>query len=531
MNDKIKDLKDYNAIKTDAFAAFRRGELEKALNYIHVAAAIAWKHPLGFWYDQDLDNLLQQIGRSFQSSELTVKKTEKTNHQKIVYIATNILDAGGCPEVLMQWSQLLKTDFEKQILYVTHSYTSNIPIRYSKDFFDGTGIYVHNFSYQDKNTERISELIKFLNEDSPDFIALFIEPNDVIAVPAIHALHDKPKVIYFNHADHAFWLGRTVIDYLIDLRSWGAELSKKFRNIDNSYIIPLTTDIKPQKSSREEWNIKKDSTISISVGGFHKVLGDDHINYFHVIEELLEKFPNHYHLFITNPPSQDFAESYITNDSDIRERFIITGPFSDLSPIYGLGDFLIETIPLIGGTVRIEAMACKLPIVAFDMKRWSQSENMFLPLNYPFIGSTKNEIINYSSELIKHPQLRRKCGEHLYNHYYQEFSPKKIHESLRNIITNKFDDSIIKNIAPPPAYEDMKYAQIWFRDDLETYKNLLLESIFKRSTFSFNERIEFYSKALKRKEFKSKNYALMYAILSVIGWRGQFILKKVFKYN
>ena len=60
---------------------------------------------------------------------------------------------------------------------------------------------MYNLSYQDEYEERIKELIKLLNDDSPDFIALFIEPNDVIAIPAIHALRDKPKVIYFNHAD------------------------------------------------------------------------------------------------------------------------------------------------------------------------------------------------------------------------------------------------------------------------------------------------------------------------------------------
>ena len=241
-------------------------------------------------------------------------------------------DAGGCPEVLRNWAKALGSDVEQQDLYITHDYISFKPIRYDKDFFQDIYINVHNFSYQAEYVERIKELIKFLKEDSPDFIVLFIEPNDVIAVPAIHALQDKPKVIYFNHADHVFWLGRSVIDYLIDYRSIGAEYSKKYRNIDNSHIIPLTTDIKPQKSSREEWNIKKDSTISISVGGFQKVWRYEQINYFDVIEKLLKKFPNHYHLFITNPPSQEIVESILPKVSDIRERFIITQPMSNLSP-------------------------------------------------------------------------------------------------------------------------------------------------------------------------------------------------------
>lgn len=517
----------YNSIKTDAFSAFKQGDFEKALNFIHVAAAIAWERHFGLWYDNDLDNLLIQIGRNFKDKNLAVKKTQENIKKKVTYITTNLSDTGGCSEILKLWVKLLSSDFEKQSLYITHSYTSYTPIPYGEDIFQGADISVYNLSYQDRHTSRIKELIKFLNQDSPDFIILFIDPYDVVAVPALSALQEKPKVIYFNHADHAFWLGRNSIDYLINFRKIGAKYSKEFRRIDNSHIIHLTTDIQAQKTSREEWNINKGSTISISVGSFNKVLGDNQINYFEIIQNLLLNFPNHYHLLITNPPPKEVIDRYLTQDPDIRKRFIITGPFADLSPIYGLGDFLIETIPIGGGTVQIEAMACKLPIVAFHNKRFPLfSENDFLPPEYPFIGSTKNEIINLSGELIKNPELRRATGDDLYNRYKQEFSSKNVHASLRDIITNKLEaSSIIKNNSSTEFDYDMEYSQVWFgNDEMEIYKNLLLQSLFKRSPFSLKERVRFYSEALKRNEFKSKNKALSYAILSLIGWRGLALL-------
>ena len=79
--------------------------------------------------------------------------------------------------------------------------------------------------------ERIKELIRLLTQESPDFLILYIHPNDVVVVPALCALPSKPPTIFFNHADHVFWLGRNIIDYLIEWREEGAKYSKKFRKI------------------------------------------------------------------------------------------------------------------------------------------------------------------------------------------------------------------------------------------------------------------------------------------------------------
>ncbi|MGB9980659.1 hypothetical protein, partial [Methanobacterium sp.] len=233
------------------------------------------------------------------------------------------------------------------------------------------------------------------------------------------------------------------------------------------------------------------------------------------------------HIFITNPPSRDILEDYI-DDPDIMERFIIDGPYSDLSPVYGMADFLIDTIPEGGGVVKLEAMACSLPIVAFyNEKSPLFADNANLPPEYRYIGSTKDEILNYSHELIKNPQLRKKTGEYLYNYYLREFSPAKIYEDLVNIIKDTHNPSIREYQNVNGSDYDADYIRIWYNDvNFESYKRLLLQSLLKDSSFSFTERRNFYVQSLKNNEFKSKKLALMYAILSIIGWRGYSMIDK-----
>ena len=91
-------------------------------------------------------------------------------------------------------------------------------------------------------------------------------------------------------------------------------------------------------------------------------------------------------------------------------------------------------------------------------------------------------------------------------------------------MSNELDPSMIKNHIKTIIDYDIENYRIGMGSK-DTYKNLLLQSLVKRSTFSFKERIDFYSKALEINEFKSRNFALMYAIFSIIGWRGVSILR------
>ncbi|MDR9768892.1 hypothetical protein [Acetomicrobium sp.] len=121
----------------------------------------------------------------------------------------------------------------------------------------------------------------------------------------------------------------------------------------------------------ENYGIPESATVSVSIGSFSKVLNDPELDYFRTIGTILRMFPNHYHLFVTKPPAPEILEKYLPEDQDIRKRLMVIGPFSNLEPIYGVADFLIETFPQIGGMVKAEAMACKLPIVAFlNKKAW-----------------------------------------------------------------------------------------------------------------------------------------------------------------
>lgn len=527
-----KELGNYTYLKSKAIAAFREGKFEQALDYAYVAATYAWNIHFGIWYDEELEHLLSKIGEYIQKEKCRFKYNMNKNRRmqkdvkNIAYVVSFLSEVGGHSEVLRQWISILSDLVDNQYLYITN--VSNLPTRYSYlDDFGNRGIIVKQLSYNDSYIDRIKELINYFESDLPDLTILFINPNDVIAVTALLSIPNRPYVIYFNHADHVFWLGRNIIDLLVEWRSESVKYSVKFRKIGKSCIVPLTTNIKPQKTPKIFYGIPENSTLSISIGSFYKVLGDPEWDYFKTIEELLEKFPNHYHLFVTNPPPQDVLEKYLPTDPDIRRRFIIDGPLPHLESVYGAADFLIETFPCVGGMVRVEAMACGLPIVAIRNKKFSLlSETDALPPTYPFTASTEKEVVEYSSKFIEDSELRDQVGAWLYRYYKQKFSPEKVHEILSDVIKikNKINDENKVEIRSNNFGElnyNLEYAYLWSQGNnrFTPNKNLLLQSALKLSAFSWKHRFKFYIQSIKNGEFKSKKDLFKGAILALIGWR------------
>lgn len=515
MIDNINKERDlYNSIKDRAISAFDQNDFEESLDYIRTAALLAWQCHFGLWYDSELEFLLGGIGSRLKDKSVPAGEID-TSGKKIVYL-TSAVNVGGLTILLNQWINLLKNDFKEKRVYVTNSYTSKKPFYCEGTTFNDPELKFYNLSYKKKYTDRIRELNKLLNEAPPDYIVLFIDPDDVIAVSAISALDCHSKIIYVNHTDHAFWLGQNFVDNLACFRKEGAIHAKQYRNINNSFVVPISTSIKPEKIfSKEDFDIDKYSTISISVGTFPKVLGDKKPYYFHTINQLLKQFPDHHHFFITNPPDKAALEKYLPDEPDIRKRFIIDGPFSNLSPYYEIADFLIETFPITGYTVQVEAMASKLPIVAFKNKfaLFSSAGNLS---SYPFIASTENEIIDFSAKLIESPELREKIGNGLYNYYSKELNPDQAYVLLKDMINDKPHDLKLDNETNQYVH-DIEDVRMFTCRNFRPYKHLILQSVLKKSSFSVKQRAEFYYNGLRRNEFNSKKEIFGYLVPVIFG--------------
>ena len=513
-----RDIIIYNKLKANIRAALKLKDYEKALKSIHIASNFAWQVHIGLWYDKELEDILSNIG--LQLKKKIKNKQQKSNPDlrgiRIAYITSSLNDIGGHSRVLKYYFDILNEKFKDQILFITNSLNQLQPWQNLKNSLTNQGLKIYELNHNKSFVERIYKLNQLLERHAPNIIFLFIHPDDVIVIPTIIALSNKPIIYFVNHSDHSFWLGKNITDCLIEFREEGAKFSRKYRKIEvDQLIVPLTTYIKPKITSRSYFGVPEKSTFSISVGNFWKVIESSEFKYFKTIENILKKFPDHYHMLITTAHSEEFR----TNNKDIRKRFIIDGPFPNLDHVYGAADFLISTFPVGGGTVKVESMACKLPLIAINNKKCSLfSFNDDLPKNYPFIASSNQEIVDFASQLIQNPKSREKKGTQLFDQYKQKLSPKIVKELLFNIINGEFEKI--------PSFNEESFNKSMVSYELEyvnshiykypKVKSLLLNNL-KYSLFSFKQRIFFFIEGLIRREFKSFIEIIDFAIIALLG--------------
>lgn len=523
------DLAFYNELKSYACSAFKKGKIEKTLKYIYYTASYAWTVHTGIWSDDELENILFAIGTYHKSkkSEYAKEKLAKKKGHKIAYIASILRDVGGHNILLKHWIRILSEKFPHQELYITKIDKKPLRFPFMKKNLEENGVKIKELPRNASFLKKILNLKNIIEKSTPDTLIIFTHPNDVTLIPALSALSTKPHVIFFNHADHVFWLGKKLSDCVIEQRIDGAKFSKKYRKINvNQFIVPLTTEIKPEKVSKKIFGVPESSTLSISIGGIMKVEIPYEYNYYKTIETILKKFPNHYHMFVTDHPPKTLPDELSNSPDDLKKRFIINGPFPNLAPIYGAGDFLIDTFPVGGGMVIVDAMACGLPIVSLRNKEFSivSDGGAEVPQDYPFITTDYNEFIDSISRLIENSQLRKISGKQLFDYYLENLSPNAIQTLLLNIINHDISNKLI--------FDNMHFDEAAFNYNAEmgqksfltARKNFLLLDV-KHSCFSFMKRLKILTAAIKRKEFSSLKDIFVFALITTFRFAFSFLFR------
>ncbi|MFX1392815.1 MAG: hypothetical protein ACFFAH_04490 [Promethearchaeota archaeon] len=512
----FKDIiKFYNELKENAKFYYEKRNFEKALKYIYFSASYAWLVHFGKWYDDDLEKILSKIGKIIGKRNPYKKVVFYRKNKRIAYLASFISEVGGHNTVLEQYAHLLKYNFEQQDLYLTKSNMKTLHYSRINKSLKNAGISIYELPTYKSFISKIEYLIKLIQERKPDVLILFTHPNDVIIIPAITALSYKPLIIFFNHADHTFWLGKNIIDRIIEQRIDGVRFSRKYRDIQSpQYIIPLSTNIIPEKVSKMKYGVPETSTLSISIGSFLKVQQYGKFDYFKIISIILKKFPEHYHMFVTTPPSKEYLETILPKDPDIRKRFIINGPFSNLEPIYGIGDFLIDTFPIGGGMVIAGAMSCKVPIVRIHDKQFSLLSNGGgqLPLDYQFVATNINDLIKYISMMIENPKIRKQTGDLLFEYYSDNLSPNSIKKHLIGVIEG--DPNFKVNLSDESLnLTELSYNPFIGQKSYLTEKKFFLIMDLKFSVFSIKQRFKILLDLIKKGELKSLKQIIFFTIL------------------
>jgi hypothetical protein len=361
MNLTKKDIiHSFNFSKRKAIKAFNKNHYEKSLNYIRIAANIAYNFNW-IYCDDDLEILLSDISQTLIDSRdsYTIVK-----NNRVVFYDSFSLDNKGLTQQYIR--ALISANIE--ILYLTESTKLNSN---SKDIFRELEEYdkavVIEIPQDIERIEQIKLIYNSIISYHPSKLFMHLLPGAVSAITAFYALPKEITKYQINLTDHAFWLGNRCLDYSLEFRPRGCTLSNEKRGLNKNQLLLQPFYPVVSKSSFRGFPLEctSDKVIIFSGGAFYKVFGDNG-EFFILVKQILEENENVVFLFAGTGDSYPLDNFIKLNGFE--SRFILLGHRSDINEVFRNCDIYMGTYPIGGGLMSQYAAMNAKPILNYMPK-------------------------------------------------------------------------------------------------------------------------------------------------------------------
>lgn len=331
--------------------------LTQACNY-------AWFHFPGYVCNPSIEKLLISIGERLSISDVNKQKKEKNNIQlKVLHVASNLYNIGGHSKIFnffiendpQAYGVLTKGDLINENPKITR---------------------LNATTYLEKAREL--RLMAF----GYDFIVLHIHPDDIVPILAFAKEYkDFPPILFYNHADHCFWVGASIVDELINFREVYLDEDKIRRGIKNVSLLPIPINVLKSNKTLDKFVDGKKINL-LSIGGLYKFCPTKHFNFFQSILKVINLRPQ-VHIYILGiNPNAELAIKYA------HPNIHFIAPNNEIKDILNQCSIYVEGFPFTSLTAMLDAinngLACQLRLIPtrvndmkmkFYGKRWVYPES------------------------------------------------------------------------------------------------------------------------------------------------------------
>jgi hypothetical protein len=201
-----------------------------------------------------------------------------------------------------------------------------------------------------------------------DEIVLHVQPNDPLPSLAWTGVADRPPILFCNHADHCFWLGRDCTDVVVGHRPVAASLAAERRGIPAArtatLALPLDDVAVTSPSSRSEARarigIPAAARVLLTIGSSYKFEGGER-HLLDALDPVLAADPATVLIAVGPAPEGRWAQAATATAG----RVLATGMLPDVGDLLAAADVFVESYPCSSGTAAVEAAQRGLPVVAW----------------------------------------------------------------------------------------------------------------------------------------------------------------------
>lgn len=353
------------------YEAFRRllarstGHLKRrrygdAAGCAQVAAQFAWMNHCGVFSSRELEELLLEIGGLLPQMQAPPRR--KGAPTRVLHIATQVYLTGGSTQYIASW---IDQDADRQHdICLTRQLSVPVP---------------------EKLTGRVSERVTLARVDgwrggilgraaalrryaaNADVVLLHTHPSDILPVLAFGGQRATPPLVYVNQADHVFWVGVSVAQTLVNMRTSGATLAIERRGVEPSRSViamrPLQFEGRTmsRETAKERLGLDPTSVLLLTAADETKYRPIAPPSLLDIVLPVFREQPTAVLLAAGPRPEGEWLEAEHRTSGRIRAL----GQVSDMSALHQAADVYLDSFPFSSLTSLLESASLGNPAVTY----------------------------------------------------------------------------------------------------------------------------------------------------------------------
>lgn len=328
---------------------FTEKKYNDCLMYIEKVSYSAWYNFPGYYTSNCFESMIRKI--ALKNIDFDKSPNQEPTEDRTLHLFSEISSIGGHSKLIFSWIENDKNS--KHYLMSTwqnFQEVSEIAKSYQYNIDQNLFVYDQKLSI----IEKAQKIVDTLKENDFSRIVLHIHPHDVIPSLVFSSQQLKSPVFFLNHAEHTYWLGAPVTDFLLQIRESNILKDSENRNIPvkDQFFLPIPVD--------QSYSLKKTkkSTFSIiSIGRESKYEPNEEYNFYEEALKIVKKFEHVVFTIIgidSNSPKRKIYQ---------HERLVFVHPTRDINQYIENADLYLEGFPIPSFTSLLEPAMAGVPFV------------------------------------------------------------------------------------------------------------------------------------------------------------------------
>jgi len=236
-------------------------------------------------------------------------------------------------------------------------------------------------------------------------------PDVIDALVAFKALPNFVKKYQINLTDHAYWAGQSVLDFSLEFREHGYNISRFCRSIPSENLIYNPYYPIANNNSFEGFPVVvEDKVVIVAGGSFYKIV-DKNNTFIRIVKKLLDIDPKVVFFYAGEGELSVFKD--ILDDDNYNNRFFLIGFRRDINELIKNCDILLNTYPFGGGLMLQYAAINGKPILNYGKDAEAIEELICQKSEALITRYELKDFMEYAKELICDKDYRLEEGEKL----------------------------------------------------------------------------------------------------------------------